>query len=99
MLLAAFPSLAEKLTPIAAAHGLKSLTLPMGVAVNYLGTVNLVESALSSLIAPLDIDPKAHLCVSLDAEWNISRQSGVSILQIAAHSEPDIIYIIPVREI
>ncbi|KAJ7866109.1 hypothetical protein B0H13DRAFT_2352691 [Mycena leptocephala] len=56
MLLAAFPSLAEKLTPMAAAH------------------VNLIESALSSLIAPLDIDPRAHLCVSLDAEWNISRQ-------------------------
>ncbi|KAJ7838160.1 hypothetical protein B0H13DRAFT_2367672 [Mycena leptocephala] len=97
MLLAAFPSLAEKLTPMAAAHGLKSLTLPTILAVNYLGTVNLVESALSSLIAPLDIDPRAHLCVSLDAEWNISRQVGVSILQIAAHSEPDIIYIIPVH--
>ncbi|KAJ6631371.1 hypothetical protein B0H10DRAFT_1938265 [Mycena sp. CBHHK59/15] len=65
MLLAAFPTLSENLTPMAAAHGLKSLSLPLSLNVNLLGTVNLVDSALSSLISPLDIDPEAHLCVFL----------------------------------
>jgi hypothetical protein len=51
---------------------------------------------MSSLLAPLDLDSNAHLCVSLDAEWNISRRIGVSILQIAPHSNPDIIFVIPV---
>ncbi|KAJ7825530.1 hypothetical protein B0H13DRAFT_1918616 [Mycena leptocephala] len=97
MVLAAFPALGENLTPMAAAHGLKSLSLPPSLNVNLLGTVNLVESALSSLISPLDIDPAAHLCVSLDAEWNITRHVGVSTLQIAPHSEPDVIYVIPVH--
>ncbi|KAF8133168.1 hypothetical protein K438DRAFT_1998221 [Mycena galopus ATCC 62051] len=97
MLLTAFPTLGEKLTPMAAAHGLKSLCLPPSVEVTFLGAVNLVESALSSLLAPLDLDPAENLCMSLDAEWNISRQVGVSTLQIAPHSEPDIIYIIPVH--
>ncbi|KAJ6616822.1 hypothetical protein B0H10DRAFT_2219161 [Mycena sp. CBHHK59/15] len=90
MLLAAFPTLGENLTPMAATHGLKSLSLPPSLNINLLGTVNLVDSALSSLISPLDIDPEAHLCVSLDAEWNITRQVGVSTLQIAPHSEPDV---------
>ncbi|KAJ7861486.1 hypothetical protein B0H13DRAFT_1900460, partial [Mycena leptocephala] len=63
MLLAAFPTLGENLTPMAAAHGLKPLSLPPSLNVNLLSTVNLVDSALSSLISPLDIDPAACLCV------------------------------------
>ncbi|KAJ7482500.1 hypothetical protein FB451DRAFT_1170367 [Mycena latifolia] len=43
-------------------------------------------------------DVPTHVCVSLDAEWNISREVGVSIIQIAPHSEPDSIYIIPVHK-
>ncbi|KAJ7719728.1 hypothetical protein B0H16DRAFT_1794348 [Mycena metata] len=97
MLYAAFPSLTEKLTPIAAAHGLTSLSLPSSLSVDVLESASLVESAISSLMSPLDIDPTAHLCVSLDAEWNISRHVGVSVLQLAPHSDPDTIYIIPVH--
>lgn len=51
---------------------------------------------MSSLLAPLDLDSNSHLCVSLDAEWNVSRRIGVSILQIAPHSNPDTIFVIPV---
>ena len=45
-----------------------------------LETAELVESVLSCWLAPLGVDDKAYLCVSLDAEWNVSRQEGVSIL-------------------
>lgn len=51
---------------------------------------------MSSILAPLDLDPNAHLCLSLDAEWNVSRRVGVSIIQIAPHSDPDTIFVIPV---
>ncbi len=62
-----------------------------------LETHDLVERVLSHWLAPLDLDETAHLCVSLDAEWNMSRRIGVSIIQLASHSDCDHIYIIPVR--
>ncbi|KAJ6536482.1 hypothetical protein DFH09DRAFT_1091442 [Mycena vulgaris] len=88
MLLTAFRTLGEKLTPMAAAHGLKSLCLPPSVEVTFLGAVDLAESALSSLFAPLDLDPAENLCVSLDAEWNISRQVGTSVPEATNRSSP-----------
>jgi hypothetical protein len=54
----------------------------------------LVEGALSSLLQPIDLNAGASLVVSLDAEWNVSRQTGVSILQIAPHSSPTDIVIV-----
>ncbi|KAJ7434171.1 hypothetical protein FB451DRAFT_1379978 [Mycena latifolia] len=96
MLCAAFPSLAENLTPIAVAHGLESLSLPATVKITYLDSISLVQDAFKSFVAALDADQQAHLCVSLDAEWNMSRRVGVSVLQIAPHLSPNTIYIIPV---
>jgi hypothetical protein len=96
LLLGAFPNLSKGLTPMAIAHGLETLELPSTLKVEVLGTANLVEAAFSSLMAPLDNDPNHCICVSMDAEWNISRTVGVSIIQIAPHSDPDIVYIIPV---
>ena len=61
----------------------------------FLNAPFLVESVLASLMEPID-NQDAHICVSIDAEWNISRHVGVSIVQIAPHSQPDSIYIIPV---
>jgi hypothetical protein len=97
LLKTAFPSLFENLTPIAAAHGLDSLDLPSSTCLMVLDTPSLVEGVLSSLLSPLDLDENMYMCVSLDAEWNVSRRVGVSIIQIAPHSRPDVIYIIPVR--
>ena len=82
---------------MAQAHGLEPLLLPNPVSYSILGTAALVESVLSSLPAPLDVYSEAHICVSFDAEWNISRRTGVSIIQIAPHAEWEKIYIIPVR--
>ena len=62
-----------------------------------LDTPSLVEAVFSSLLSPLDLDKDMHLCVSFDAEWNVSHRVGVSIIQVAPHSKPDEIYIIPVR--
>lgn len=97
MLLEHFPSLKENLTPLSAAYGLKAFQLPSSLSITILGSYQLVESALMTILAPLNEDPTANVCVSLDAEWNISRNEGVSILQIAPHSLPDNIFIIPVR--
>ena len=87
------------MTPIAAAYGLMALELPPTTNISWLGTPELTESTFSSIMASVDLDPDEHLCISLDAEWNISRRIGVSIMQIALHSQPDIIYIIPVHHI
>ena len=50
-------------------------------------------------MAPLDLDVNEWLLVSLDAEWKRLRKSGVSILQIAPHSEPDSVYVVLVSMI
>lgn len=92
-----FPTLLENLTPIAAAHGLESLSLPENISLTWLNSAQLVESALLTVLTPLDRSPDAHTCISTDTEWNICRIEGVSILQIILHSSPDNIYIIPVR--
>lgn len=84
---------------MAIAHGLKQLELPASLKIVLLGTAALAEAALSALLAPLDdfgADNEESLCVSLDAEWNMSRTVGVSVIQIAPHSLPDTIYIVPV---
>ena len=81
---------------MAAAHGLKALEHPQSLKVQLLGTANLVDAALSPLMAPLDDDPNHCLCISMDAEWNVSRTMGVSVIQIAPHSEPNSVFIIPV---
>jgi hypothetical protein len=97
LIYSAFPSLSKGLAPMAAAHGLKALELPPSLKVQSLGTASLVDAALSSLMAPLDDDPNHCLCISMDAEWNVSRTLGVSVIQIAPHSEPNSVFIIPVR--
>ena len=94
-----FPSLFENLSPLAAAHRLELLDLLTTTHICFLDTPSLVEGILSSFLGPLDLDENAHLCVSLDAEWNVSCHVGVSIIQIAPHSELDSIYIIPASSI
>jgi hypothetical protein len=85
--------------PAAAAHGLKPLELPPTLQTIVLDTIELAEQALAPLIAPLDLDPDSCLSISFDAEWNMSRRVGVSILQIAPHSTPDFVFILPVQNI
>jgi hypothetical protein len=81
---------------MASAYGLKELKLPDSLRIIVLDSPTLVEGMLSSLFPPLDSDENAVLAISLDAEWNLSRRIGVSIIQIAPHSRPNEIYIIPV---
>ena len=80
---------------MAVAYGRSALELPDSIEVIWLSTSNLVESTFSSLMSPLDINPQAFLAASVDAEWNISRLSGVSVFQVAPNCS-DCIYIIPV---
>ncbi|KAG6818630.1 hypothetical protein H0H93_003334 [Arthromyces matolae] len=98
MIYTAFPSLAKGLTPVAAAYGLRPIELPMNVRVTVLDSIDLVEANFASLMSPLDLDPGARLFASLDAEWNISRRVGVSIIQIAPHINPGSIFIVPVHK-
>ena len=78
------------------AHGLKPLELPPTLRTIVLDSSELAEQALAPLMSPLDLDPDLRLCISLDAEWDMSRHVGVSILQLAPHSTPDSIFILPV---
>jgi hypothetical protein len=98
LLYSVFPTLAEGLRPVAEAFGLHSLELGPDIAVTILGTVPVVESILAPLMETIDQNASESLCVSLDAEWNITRTVGVSIIQLAPHSVPNEVYIIPVCE-
>ena len=80
---------------MAAAYGRSALELPDSTEVIWLSTSDLVESTFSSLMSPLDVNPQASLAASVDAEWNISRLSGISVFQVAPHCF-NCIYIIPV---
>src|SRR3978361_297783 len=62
LLYSAFPSLSQNLTPMAQAYGLELLELPDSVSCSILETASLVESVLSSILSPLDIDSQAHIC-------------------------------------
>lgn len=78
------------------AYGLKPPQIPSEVQVSTLETAELVERVLSCWLEPLNVNRVALLCVSLDAEWNMSHREGVSILQLLSHADVDHIYIIPV---
>lgn len=78
---------------------MKPLELPPNFRIACLSSLELIESIFSSLMAPLDLDVNEWLLVSLDAECKRLRKSGVSILQIAPHSEPDSVYVILVSMI
>lgn len=81
---------------MAAAYGLEPLDLPPEFRIIWLGTYELVENTFSSLMAPLDLDKNMSLAASIDAEWRVSRRHGVSIFQVAPHSQPDTVFVIPV---
>ncbi len=70
--------------------------LPSTLSPVVLTTAMLIESTLSSLMAPIDIDKDASLCIGFDAEWNVSRTVGVSIIQLTPHQDPPEIFLIPV---
>jgi len=82
---------------MAAAYGLKSLDLPLDFKIVWLGTSELVKNTFSSLMAPLDLDKNMSLTASIDAEWKMSQKSGVSIFQVAPHSQSDTVFITPVK--
>ncbi|KAF9029943.1 hypothetical protein BDZ89DRAFT_1112423 [Hymenopellis radicata] len=94
-----FPSIATGLTLIAVAHSLHPFTLAPGLTPLFLSTSDLVEASLAPFIRDLDDDDTQtdFLCISLDAEWNPSRTVGVSIIQMAPHTDPSSIFIIPVH--
>ncbi|KAJ3508637.1 hypothetical protein NMY22_g16549 [Coprinellus aureogranulatus] len=97
MLGRAFPTLTKNLTPIAAAYGLKPMVQPSHILT--LESPAVIEGTLSSLVAPLDETSTTSLVVGFDAEWNVSRTSGVSTIQISPDSQPDTVYIIPVHKL
>lgn len=83
---------------MAHAYGLEELKLPPGVYPIVLSTRTQVETHLSSLLDPIDIDADASLVVGFDAEWNVSRNLGVSVIQLAPEA-CSWIFVIPVRSL
>ena len=81
---------------MASVHGLEELKLPASIQILTLDSPSIIEATLSSLLGGIELDSSASLVVGFDAEWNISRTWGVSIIQLSPQSRPDDIYIIPV---
>ncbi|KAK4700876.1 hypothetical protein P7C70_g5367, partial [Phenoliferia sp. Uapishka_3] len=101
LILSAFPSLGKGLAPMAAAHGLKELAIPASVKISTLTSISDVERLVGCIVSPLlDINrPAAHVLVSVDAEWNLSRTVGCSLLQVAPHDMPEQIFLIPLHKL
>ncbi|TEB22231.1 hypothetical protein FA13DRAFT_1819084 [Coprinellus micaceus] len=97
LLSAAFPGLSANLTPMAVAYGREPLSVPTSVRTILLDSPTLVEAALSSLMNLIEDGSSTSLVVGFDAEWNISRGVGVSVIQLMADLHPDEIFIIPVH--
>jgi hypothetical protein len=83
--------------PVPSASGLKILKLPETVKSYFLSTPQLVEMSLAVYLDLVDQDTNTTICMSMDAEWNISRHIGVSVIQLCFHTEPDSVYVIPVN--
>ncbi|KAJ7930158.1 hypothetical protein B0H13DRAFT_1858986 [Mycena leptocephala] len=92
----AFPSLAKNLAPPVSPRGLESFKMPETVQIQLVSDPDLADKIFSSFTEVLDADKDTHMCMSVDAEWNKSRNTGVSVLQIAPHSE-DTIFIIRIH--
>ncbi|KAJ3770589.1 ribonuclease H-like domain-containing protein [Lentinula raphanica] len=71
--------------------------LPKGFRPIMLHRHDQIDAALNPLVDIIERDPLACLHLSMDAEWNIRRRVGVSILQLCPHRDPTVIYIIPVH--
>ncbi|KAJ3739312.1 ribonuclease H-like domain-containing protein [Lentinula detonsa] len=76
---------------------LRMLSLPQGFKPTLLRGLDEVEEALEPLVELVDQDPNASLYLSMDAEWNVRRRLGVSILQLCPHMDPTVVYIITVH--
>ncbi|KZT31665.1 hypothetical protein SISSUDRAFT_1067573 [Sistotremastrum suecicum HHB10207 ss-3] len=94
----AFPSMASDLVLVPSLSGLDPFQSPEDIEVIHLRNSGLIEACMASMISTAS-DNATPLCVSLDAEWNISRPTGVSILQLLFHSSPSVVYIIHVHQL
>ncbi|KAE9387853.1 hypothetical protein BT96DRAFT_948054 [Gymnopus androsaceus JB14] len=74
-------------------------TLPKGFKPVVIQRPDYIEKALAPLVDILDQEPSAALYLSLDAEWNVRRRIGVSVLQLCAHIDPPAVYIISVHQL
>ncbi|KAF9528872.1 hypothetical protein CPB83DRAFT_853889 [Crepidotus variabilis] len=78
----------------------QALELPSNVHVEFLDTPQAVESAISPILVPQDaeIEDSSNILVSMDTERNIMRAIGVSVIQLAFHSTPERIFVVPVHK-
>lgn len=80
---------------MAAAHGLKSISLPTDLEVVFLSATHSVQLTLSSIVAPLEDSPTSFVCCR-ELRSRVE-PVGCSVIQIAPHAIPNRIFIIPVR--
>ncbi|KAF9528873.1 hypothetical protein CPB83DRAFT_894102 [Crepidotus variabilis] len=78
----------------------KPLELPSDVHIKFLDTHHAVETAIAPILAPLAAEEGgvSQILVSMDTERNIMRTIGVSVIQLAFHSIPRKIFVIPVHK-
>lgn len=87
-----------------AARPVEEFKLPPEIRITTLDNQNILEDTLSALTqhhshsgAGAPAVPAASPVFGFDAEWNMSRRIGVSIIQLAPSALPKDIFIIPVR--
>ncbi|KAJ3813690.1 ribonuclease H-like domain-containing protein [Lentinula lateritia] len=78
---------------------LRVFDLPKGFRPTLLKRPDYIEKALEPLAKVIDQDSLTTLYLSMDAEWNIRRRSGVSIIQLCPHIDPTVVYIIAVHQL
>ncbi|KAJ3898314.1 ribonuclease H-like domain-containing protein [Lentinula edodes] len=78
---------------------LRVFDLPKGFRPTLLQRPDYIEKALGPLVEIIDQDSPETLYLSMDAEWNIRRRTGVSIIQLCPHIDPTVVYIIAVHRL
>ena len=96
LFMAAMPELFDNLTPMAAAHGLKEISIPTHHRILVLDQALLIENVFSSYMDLLDRDSSLSIFWACDAEWSLSRTVGISWLTMSPIDSSNCIYLIPV---
>lgn len=92
-----FPSLSDgDETSQQELHPTEPLKLPETVSTVIVEDVQSIQNLFQRIMDPLNDSDDARITCSVDAEWNLSRTEGVSIIQVAPHHDISRIYIVKV---
>lgn len=95
-LLKPFSNIWQRVTPALAPAGKSTLSLPDDIELRVASTVQEVDDCLQPWLDHLRTHRHQQLLFHIDAEWNLSRRRGVSLLSLLEDSAPKTIYLLRV---